>query len=138
MVSSRRFNKLFLSVAVICAFVLSFGATNSFAQTQNGTNICPIAERMERESALLQLNCDYRQEVITTLESQVPEVEANVDRDDISVKQSRVYANEVRVLNNRIKVAQRSANIACRAVELRLGTADRAQGTCDASVDVNP
>jgi hypothetical protein len=135
--SLKRFSQLFSSTLACCAFLLTISAIDANAQSQNGTNPCPTAERLEREAVLLQLNCDYRLNVIETLQGQVPEVEANVDRDDISTRQSRIYENEVRVLNNRIRVAQRSANVACRAVQLRLGTVDRAQATCDASVGVN-
>ena len=136
MISLGRFKNLISAVVVACALTVSIGAVDAFAQASNGTNVCPTAERLEREKVLLELNCDYRQNVVATLEGQVPEVEDLVDQDGITARQSRIYANEVRVLNNRIKVAQRSANIACRAVDLRQGTIDRAQSTCDASAPV--
>lgn len=133
MITSKQIKNFISTGVVACAFTLSFGAVDAFAQATGGTVICPNAERLERERIILELNCDYRQNVVATLQGQVPEVEADAARDDITDRQSRIYSNEVRVLNNRIRVAQRSANIACRAVTLRQGTIDRAQATCDAS-----
>jgi hypothetical protein len=111
---------------------LCFDSTSAYAATD-----CPIADRFLREAEIFEIGCDYRQNVVAALESQLNEVTGDVDESGgTGTKIGRVYSAEQRALTNRIKVAQRAANVACSAVDLRLRSAERATSTCNRNAAV--
>jgi len=130
---SKFLPKLTRVAALNLVLLMNFGLAS--AQT---AQFCPDADKFYREAGVIDLECTFRQAVVSKYNAELTAVNQTLATPGLPTTTVRKYTSEKSTLTSRLRSAQRTANTVCANLASRLKSGDTARAKCNGTPTPTP